>query len=106
MYESIWAVAHGERIGCIREPLNANDRYAIALKKDGAVIGHLPQKISRICSLFIRRGGTIECIVTGTRRYSSDLPQGGLEIPYSLLFSGEKKEINKVKLLYTKKMKS
>ena len=106
VYESIWAAAHGERIGCIREPLNANDRYAVALKKDGAVIGHLPQKISRICSLFIRRGGTIECIVTGTRRYSSDLPQGGLEIPCSLLFSGEKKEINKVKLLYTKKMKS
>ena len=55
VYENIWAVAHGERIGCIREPLNATDRYAVALKKDGAVIGHLPQKISRICSLFISR---------------------------------------------------
>lgn len=106
VYESIWAAALGEQVGCIREPLNANDRYAVALKKDGVVIGHLPQKISRICSLFIRRGGTIECTVTGTRRYSSDLPQGGLEIPCRLLFSGEKKEINKVKLLYTKKMKS
>ena len=106
VYESVWAAAHGERIGCITEPLNANDRYAVALKKDGAVIGHLPQKISRICSLFIRRGGTIECIVTGTRRYSADLPQGGLEIACRLLFCGEKKEINKVKLLYTKKMKS
>ena len=31
---------HMERI-CIREPLNANDRYAVALKKDGAVVGHL-----------------------------------------------------------------
>ena len=59
---------HMEQI-CIREPLNVNDRYAVALKKDGAVVGHLPQKISRICALFIRRGGTIECIVTGTRRY-------------------------------------
>ena len=67
VYESIWAAAM-ERI-CIREPLNANDRYVVALKKDGAVVGHLPQKISRICTLFIRRGGTIECIVTGTRRY-------------------------------------
>ena len=103
LYESIWAAALGERIGCEREPLNANDRYAVALKKDGAVIGHLPQKISRICSLFIRRGGTIECTVTGTRRYSTDLPQGGLEIPCRLLFSGEK-EINKMKLLCTKKI--
>ena len=104
VYEGIWAAALGEQIGCVREPLNAMDRYAVAPKKHGAVIGHLPQKISRICLLFIRRGGTIECTVTGTRRYSSDLPQGGLEIPCTLLFSGEKKEINKVKLLYAKKI--
>ena len=93
VYESIWAAALGEHIGCIREPLNARDRYAGALNKDGAVISHLPQKISQICSPFIRRGGTIECIVTGTRTYSSDLPQGGLEIPCTLLFSSENKEI-------------
>ena len=67
LYESIWTAALGEWIGCEREPLNANDRYAVALKKDGAVIGHSHQKISRICLLFIRRGGTIECTVTGTR---------------------------------------
>ena len=42
--QNIWAAAHGERICCIREPLNANDRYAVALKKDGAMIEHLPQK--------------------------------------------------------------
>ena len=96
VYEAIWAAALGEQIGCVREPLNAMDRYAVALKKDGTVIGHLPQKISRICSLFIRRRGTIECIVTDTRRYSSDLPQGGLGIPCTLLFSGEKREITKL----------
>ena len=67
VYEGIWAAALEEQIGCIREPLNALDRYAVALKKDGAVIGHLSQKISQICSLFIRRAGTIECNVTGTR---------------------------------------
>ena len=40
VYESIWEAALGEQIGCTREPLNTNDRYAVALKKDGAVIGH------------------------------------------------------------------
>ena len=78
IYESIWTAAAREQIGCIREPLTARDRYAVALKKDDVVIGHVPQKIPRICSLFIRRGGTIKCTVTGTRRYSSDLPQGWL----------------------------
>ena len=38
VYEGIWAAALGEQIGCIREHLNAMDRYAVSLKKDGAVI--------------------------------------------------------------------
>ena len=36
------------------------------------------------------------CVITGTRRYSADLLQGGREIPCSLHFEGKPKEINKV----------
>ena len=54
----------------------------------GVVIGHLPRKLSKICSLFIRRGGSICCIVTGGRRYSADLPQGGLEIKVTYFIYG------------------
>ena len=50
------------------------DRYAIAILKDDVIIGHLPRVMSRMCSLFIARGGVITCIVTGARRYSVDLP--------------------------------
>lgn len=39
----------------------------------------------------------MHCIVTGGRRYSADLPQGGLEIPCKLHFEGKSKEITKVK---------
>ena len=53
-------------------------------------IGHVPRAISPICSIFIRRGGTIKCLITGGRRYSSDLPQGGLEIPCVLTFETTK----------------
>ena len=79
------------------------DRYAVAVvhKKhvgsDGATVGHLPQKISCVCSLFIRRGGNIKCEITGRRRHSSDLPQGGLEIPCLLIMQGKKSEIAKIK---------
>ena len=73
------------------------DRYAVAVVK-GTVVGHLPKKISKISSLFLRRGGYIKCEVTGKRRYSSDLSQGGLEIPCRLIFkSKDKKEIDKIK---------
>ena len=51
-----------------------------------------------MCSLFLRRGGTIGCTVTGQRKYSADLPQGGLEIPWFLVFKATPKEIQKLKM--------
>ena len=49
--------------------------------------------------LFLRREGTIICEVTGTRRYSVDLPQGGLEIPCKLFFTAEALEVDKLHML-------
>ena len=64
----------------------------MAIKKtiegDIKTVGHVrPKKdFCHICSIFIRRGGSIVCVVNGSRRYSSDLPQGGLKIPCILKF--------------------
>ena len=80
--KEIWEAATGEILICD----DGRDRYAVAVKKSGTIIGHLPRKLSRVCLLFLRRGGTIICTVTGGRRYSADQPQGGLEVPCSLLF--------------------
>ena len=102
VYKDIWDAVIGEAVICEREPHNVEDRYAVAVKKDGTVIGHLPRNLSRVCSLFIRRGGTIECTVTGTKRYSADLSRGGLEIPCFLLFKASPKEIQKLKKLWKK----
>ena len=80
----------GEELVCEHEPGNSRDPYAVAFKKqlsgEDKIVGHVQRKISTICSLFIRRGGTICCMVKGRQRYSSDLPQGGLEIPCVLHF--------------------
>ena len=67
---------------CERESDNTLDRYAVAVKMEGNIVGHLPRKPTGVCSLFLRRGDTIDCTVTGCRRYSVVLPQGGLEIPF------------------------
>ena len=53
VYKDIWDAAIGEVLACEREPRNVEDRYAVAVKKDGTVIGHLPRTLSRVCSLFI-----------------------------------------------------
>ena len=48
----------GEVLTCTREVNNTSDHYAISVKKDGAIVGHSPRKISLLCSLFLRRGGS------------------------------------------------
>ena len=50
---------------------------------------HIPQRISSICSIFLRCGGTINCTVDGSRQYSSDIPQGGLEMLCVLTFTAQ-----------------
>ena len=62
------------------------------------VVGHVPRKISAICSLFLRVG-TITATVTDSHQYSNDLPWGGLEVPCVFKFCGEVKTIDKVRRL-------
>ncbi len=69
-----------------RETTNSHDPYAVAVFKSGFAVGHVPRKISALCSLFIRRGGIISCQVNGSRRHSWDLPQGGMKFPCTLTF--------------------
>ena len=49
-----------------------NDRYAVAVVKDDVAVGHLPRAQSKIYSLFLLRNSTIDCIITGSRRYSAE----------------------------------
>ena len=75
IYKDVWDPVVGEKLDCRRECGNVQDRYAVAVvrthvgpkhkrrrrKTENAVItvGHLPRKISCVCSLFLRRGGTL-----------------------------------------------
>ena len=73
---------------------NTHNPSAVAVRKDAVTVGHVPRAISSICSIFLRRGGTISCRVNGSRRYSADLPQGGLEIPCILTFQMTNAELS------------
>ncbi len=97
VYKDIWLAVDGQVLQSRRETSNGHDPFAVSVVKDSTVVGHLPRKISAICSLFLRRHGTITCRVNGSRRNSRDLPQGGLEVPCILIFSGELLLIQKVK---------
>ena len=98
-YQCIWSAAVGEELSCSREFGNVHDLFAVAVKRSGDVVGHIPKIISSICSSFLRRGGSISCQVTATRCYSADVPQGGLEIPCQLIFRGKKSDLSKIEKL-------
>ena len=89
-----------EVLQCRREWSNLHDSYAVAVVKDDAIVGHVPRKLSTLCSnsMFLR-SGSIKCRVTGNKRYSNDLPQGDLEIPCTLVFRSDSLKIEKVKRL-------
>ena len=87
---------------CKQEMSNPRDSYAVVCLKEEQTVGHLPRKISCLCSLFLGRGGGITATVTGKRQRSIDLPQGGLEIPCCLTFSGPEESITKVRRIMAK----
>ena len=75
---------------------NVEGSWAISMTVccSSAVVGHLPRKFSAVFSLFLRSHGGITCKVNGSRRFSRDLPQGGLENPCILMFSGQGSKVD------------
>ena len=56
IYQSVWTTTLDDEFICARNSFNSIDRYEVAVKNDDTAVGHLPKKISRICSLFLWRG--------------------------------------------------
>ena len=77
VYQSVWEAVNGEVLECSRETGNRSDPYAVAVTKSSGetggtvTVGHIPCKISSICSIFIRRGGIIDCTVTGLKNLNN-----------------------------------
>ena len=103
VYKEIWDPFIDDTFGTKHERGNSHDRYAMAVIPDDMkrkrVVGHLPREISKICCLFVLRGGIIAGRVTGTRR-KTRAECGGMEIPCELTFKHvQKKVLDKLKLL-------
>ena len=51
----IWTPVEDEMLRLIPEPTNSVDRNAVAVMKEGQIVGHVPFNLSPIISLFLRR---------------------------------------------------
>ena len=65
-----------------------------------SIVGHIPRNISAACSLFLQCAGQISCTITGSRRYSDDLPQEGLELLSLYTFRGDSKLTGKLRKVF------
>ena len=52
-YKDIWAAVYGEELLCEREAGNQVDAFTVAVMKDWMVVGHIPKKISSVCTLYL-----------------------------------------------------
>ena len=76
---------------------NTCDPYAVTVKKANLTVGHIPMKISALCSLFYSVEEPMRAVrVPDLKRYSSDLSHGKLKIHCILKFEGEKLLVGKV----------
>ena len=100
-YMTIWTPFIGESLLCKHEPDNIVDKNAVAIIRTDSmgkdsVVGHLPENISKLCTLFLKVPNTrIRARVTGKR-----LNRGGgygLEVPVVYDFVGPVKFVDWVK---------
>ena len=45
VYNDIWEASVGEELPCHHEDGNPTDLYAVAIKRSGMIVGHIPRKI-------------------------------------------------------------
>ena len=81
---------------------NAEDQYAVAVSKDGTVVGHIPREHSKLCWDFLRHSGRITCEVTGRRKRSS-IEGKGLVVPCHYKFEASEKFIVRLCEVFEKK---
>ena len=66
--------------------LNEGQKKLVLTHSDSVTVGHLPKFMSKLAHFFVKHDGEIRCEITGSKRYSSDLQQGSLEIPAKITF--------------------
>jgi len=70
----------------VRPGALVEDKYAMAVLNNSQTIGHVLKFLSQLIFFFLKYEGTLSIKVTGERRFSFDLPQGGMEIPAECTF--------------------
>ena len=91
-YRNIWTSKIGETLSTEREPGNLVDKYAICLKKNNEIVGHLQLgkdgKFAKTVFYFLRADeyGSCDVLIKGKPVNPGD--GDGMQVPCSLNFTG------------------
>ena len=67
MYKEVWTPSLGEELNCRRERDNKHDPKAVAVEKDGRVVGHAPRELAGQLSRYLAMGKKVTARVNGHR---------------------------------------
>ena len=99
VYRAIWDAAVGEELECKRVRQPGGSLCCGSGQRRYDSWSCTSEDFTVVLPVF-KHGGGITCQVIGAKRYSTDLPQRGLEVPCLLFFTGETKEISKLKACF------
>ena len=97
-YMEVWTPVLNEELILQREPTNVVDINAVAVKKEGVIVGHVPFNLAPCFSAFLRRetnSGFAKVVGDRVNRGAGY----GLEIPCEYSLYGPKHYIDKLKEL-------
>ena len=94
IYKEVSSPVVGELLPVLQETNNVHDRRAVAVFRDGNIVGHVPREFSRIFWFFRKHEGKIECEVTGRRKCGK-----GLEVPCKYRLKGSASMVERTREL-------
>ena len=96
VYKTEWNPIIGEELCCLAEEDNAFDRFAVAISKDGRIVGHVPLELARTFWYFLqKRHSSVTCRITDVRR-RSEVEGKGLVVPCVYIFRGKTHHLEKL----------
>ena len=93
-YRHLWTPQIDEELTCIHEVDNIYDEFAIAILKDGLIVGHVPRQISEQFCKLLMGGGCVQVKIIGA---PVSTKRSGIRVPCMYTVKGQSFFIQDVK---------
>ena len=97
IYKNIWKSTVNEKLETEMEPDNVMDKYAVCVKKNTSIVGHIPLgkngKFAKMVFYFLRADQDVECKVVITGKEANLGDGDGMQVPCKLKISSPRKMV-------------